>query len=495
MPEPVRRTIAIIGAGFSGLCLAIKLKQSGRHDFVILEKGATVGGTWRDNVYPGAECDVEAELYSFSFAPNDAWSSTYTKQPEILAYIRGCVKTYGLEPHIRFNQTVATVAFDADSNQNIVTLMTGETAAYDVVVSCVGLLHIPVTPEFPGASSFVGSAFHSARWDHNVDLRGKRVACIGSAGSAIQFIPEIAPLAAHLVVFQRSSNWVLPKGVRAFSAPERWLMARCSLYLLLRRWLWRFVRETLVFLVLRKSYSSGLRTCLEGLSLWFMRRSIHDAATQALMTPTYPLGAKRILISDTYYAALGRHNVSVVPSTIIGIEPSGIRTADGALHAADVLIYATGFALSSFLLPMDIIGIGGQSLQKRWAASQAQAYLGMTHTGHPNFFMMLGPNSSSGHSALVVMCEAQASYIVRCLDTLDAKRATTMEVKESAQTTFNVEMRERLATMIWADVPTSPYKDANGKLTTMWPGTMYEYEARTRRVHEDDYVFAQAPAA
>ncbi|EQC42597.1 hypothetical protein SDRG_00326 [Saprolegnia diclina VS20] len=484
------RRVAIIGAGVSGLGLAIQLQRSGRHDDVVLfEKASDLGGTWRDNTYPGAECDVEAELYTFSFEPNPLWSATYPSQAEILAYLEHCATKYDVRRRIRFNTTIDHIVYDATSRTYLLTTTAGDSETFDVAVSAVGLLHRPFVPEIPGASTFAGAAFHSAAWDHSVDLRGKRVALVGSAASAIQIGPALAPIASQLVLFQRSAHWVIPKSVRRFSSTEMWLARRWSCYHRARRWFWYLLRERIVYFVLWRHYVGWLRVIFACGSQLFLRWHVGDPATRALLTPSYPFGGKRVLVSDDYYPMFKRHNVSIESKPIARVMADGLTTTDGAVHKVDAIVFATGFTPTSFLTPMGVRGVGGQRLHDAWDG-YPHAYLGMQVHGFPNFFMMYGPNTNSAHSSIVLMSEAQANYIVQCLRALDAQNADVMDVTSEVNGAYQREMARRCETMIWADVAASPYKDAtSGRITTMWPGPMREYVARTRSVNVGDYTF------
>ncbi|KDO22379.1 hypothetical protein SPRG_11331 [Saprolegnia parasitica CBS 223.65] len=484
------KRVAIIGTGVSGLGLAIQLQRSSRQDEVVLfEKASDLGGTWRDNTYPGAECDVEAELYAFSFEPNPSWSATYPTQAEILAYLEHCATKYDVRRLIRFNTTIDCVVYDASSCTYLVTTTAGDSDTFDVVVSAVGLLHRAFIPEIPGASTFAGTAFHSAAWDHSVDLRGKRIALIGAAASAIQIGPALAPIASQLLLFQRSAHWVLPKSVRRFSLTERWLARRWSIYQRARRWVWHLLRERIVYLVLWRHYVGWLRAIFAGGSQLYMWWHVREPRTRALLTPSYPFGGKRILVSDDYYPMFQRPNVSIVSEPIARITANELITTDGAAHNVDVIVFATGFTPTSFLVPMDVRGVGGQRLHDAWDGCP-HAYLGMQVHGFPNFFMLYGPNTNSAHSSILLLSEAQAHYVVQCLHALDAQDARVMDVRSEASAQYQCEMARRCNDMIWADVDASPYKDAtSGKITTMWPGTMHEYVTRTRSVDVAAYIF------
>lgn len=483
------RKIAIIGSGFSGLCLGIHLKRQGIDSFTIFEKADRVGGTWRENTYPGAECDIPSALYSYSFERNPNWTHKWSEQEEILAYLEHCARKYGLYPHIRFNQRVADLRFDEAAGRWRLETSDGAVEEFDVAVCAVGQLHKPATPHITGAESFRGPAFHSAHWDHGVSLDGKDVCCIGNAASAIQFIPQIAPRCKKLTVFQRSANWVVPKNDREYTALEKKLGAAFPPLLLFYRFM-IYARGEWMLFPLMYGKSGMLRRMSEKKTVDYIAEKIRDPELRKKLVPDYPMGAKRILFSDDYYDALDRDNVSVVTGAIDRIEADGVVTKDGVKHPAEVLIYATGFETTSFITPMEVHGLGGDSLNAKWAREGAEAYLGITHTGFPNFFMMYGPNTNLGHNSIVIMIEAQTRYILSCLAALDAHGARWLNVKTQVQRSYNDWVQRRLAASVWARVNRSWYKNEQGKITNNWVGRTTEYRRRTRTMNPDDYEFA-----
>jgi cation diffusion facilitator CzcD-associated flavoprotein CzcO len=486
-PQTARK-IAIIGAGFSGLCLGIHLKKRGIDSFTIFEKAGRVGGTWRENTYPGAECDIPSALYSYSFERNPNWTHKWSEQEEILAYLEHCARKYGLDPHIRFNQRVDDLHFDEAQGRWRLTVG-GRVEEFDAVVCAIGQLHKPMTPAIPGAGMFRGPTFHSAQWNHDVSLEGRNVCCIGNAASALQFIPRIAPLCKKLTVFQRSANWVVPKNDREYTAFEKKLGAVFPPLLMYYRFVIYMRGEGMLFPLM--SGSSGfLRRMSEKKALDYINEKIRDPELRKKLVPDYPMGAKRILFSDDYYDALDRDNVTVVTEPIDRIDAGGVVTKDGAAHPADVLIYATGFETTSFLTPMQVHGLGGESLNAKWAREGAEAYLGITHTGFPNFFMMYGPNTNLGHNSIVIMIEAQTRYILSCLNALDARSARSLNVKAQVQRSYNEWVQRRLQASVWARVNKSWYKNEQGKITNNWVGRTTEYRRRTRSMNPDDYEFA-----
>lgn len=484
-----QRRIAIIGTGFSGLCLAIHLKKLGEESFVLFEKSDRLGGTWRDNVYPGAECDTPSVLYSFSFERNPNWTYKWSGQREILEYNEHCARKYDLIPHIRFNQEVRELRFEKNSGRWRLETADGASEEFDVVVSGVGQLHNPSTPEIEGADRFKGVAFHSACWNRDVSLEGKKVCCIGNAASALQFIPQIAPAAEKLTVFQRNANWVIPKNNRAYTALEKTLFRVAPPFQMLHRF-WQWFRGDGLFYPLMFQETNRTRTKTEQATRDYIEEKIRDPELRKKLVPDYPMGAKRVLFSDDFYDALDRDNVEVVTSPIERIEANGVVTRDGRLHEADVLIYATGFETTSFLTPMRVIGTTGEALNDKWEREGAEAYLGITHAGFPNFFMMYGPNTNLGHNSIILMIESQTRYILSCLRALDARSAQSLDVKGSVQTAYNKWVQDRLRTMVWAHAKNSWYKNEQGKITNNWVGRTTEYRRRTNSVNPDDYEFA-----
>jgi len=443
---PSQPRIAIVGTGFSGLCLGIRLKQSGNNNFVLFEKAETIGGTWRENTYPGAECDIPSALYSFSFERNPNWTHKWSEQPEILRYMEHCAEKYGLYPHIRFNSEVTESVFDEESGDWRVTLADGTEERFNVVVSAVGQLHKPYTPKFEGMETFQGPSFHSAQWNHAVTLEGKRVAVVGNAASAIQFIPQIAPKVERLAIFQRSANWIMEKKDR-----EYWESLLPILTKLYRFNIW-LKGESQLFPLMKRTGDNWYRRLVRKKAIEYIEEKIRDPERRKILIPDYPIGARRILFSDDIYDALDRDNVEIVTSHIDRIEPNGIRSKDGALHEADVIVYATGFESTEFLTPWKVVGRDGEVLNDRWEREGAEAYLGITHSGFPNFFMMYGPNTNLGHNSIIIMIEAQTRYILSCLTALRGHRAAWLDVKTNVQKRYNEEIQDRMKGMIWTEL-------------------------------------------
>jgi cation diffusion facilitator CzcD-associated flavoprotein CzcO len=470
--------IAIIGAGHSGICLAMKLRQAGIEDFVILEKAATLGGTWRDNTYPGASCDAPSFLYSFSFAQKTDWSRRFAWQPELLAYTAECAIRSGLMPHMRFQSEVTAARFDDARALWRLDLADGSTVEAQFVVSGVGQLHHPSVPELPGRHDFAGRQFHSARWDHGVDLIGRRVAVIGSAASAVQFVPQIAPAVAELTVFQRTANWLLPRRDRLYSPRLHRAMARWPWLARLRHdWQWLFFGELQLLPLMRRVRFA--QWAARRYALWHLRRQVADPQLRAKLTPDYPVGARRVLFNDDYYPALGRANVRLVTEPIESIVADGVRTRDGELHAADVIIYATGFRTTDFLAPIRITGRNGRELREEWRHG-AHAYLGVTVSGFPNFFMLNGPNTNLGHNSILVMIEAQAGYVVDAIRQVRSRGLRWIDVDRTVMNDYNRALQQALAKSVWATTRGSWYQLADGTITNNWPHGTLRYRRLLR---------------
>ncbi len=485
--KPDGPRIAIIGTGFSGLCLAIQLRKAGFRDFMLYEKSERLGGTWRENTYPGAACDVPAMAYCFSFEQKTDWSRKWAPQSEILAYMEHCAEKYGLRPHIRFGTEIASARWDEERALWQLRTRAGETIEAEVLASGTGQLNRPYVPEIPGLEDFAGPRFHSARWRHDVPLAGKRVAVIGNAASAIQFIPQIAPEVEHLAVFQRSANWMLPRFDRAYSEAEKRRFARHPWLAKLYRWsIWlRFESQWPVFL--RKEF---LARRYASLAEKAMRATVEDPKLQDALLPDYPIGGKRILISDDYYPTLNRENVEVVLSGIERVETEGVRTQDGRFVPADVLVLATGFESTDFLAPMQIQGRGGRSLQREWEKG-ARAYKGITVAGFPNLFMMYGPNTNLGHNSIIFLIECQTHYIVDCIRKLRSRHLAAIDVREDVMEAWNRKLQRELARTAWAATDHSWYKTADGTITNNWSGTTVRYWWNTR--HADLRNYHQLP--
>jgi cation diffusion facilitator CzcD-associated flavoprotein CzcO len=466
--------IAIIGAGFAGLGMAIRLRQQGIDDFVILERADDLGGTWRDNTYPGCAVDVQSHLYSYSFAPNPDWTHVYSPQPEIWDYIRRTAAAHDVLSRIRFGHEVRDAVWSGD--RWLLSTAGGEVEA-DYLISGMGPLSNPIPPKIAGLEDFAGVCFHSARWEHEHDLRGKRVGVIGTGSSSAQFVPEIQPAVERLAVFMRTPGWIIPRNNRRLSRLERAIYRRFPAAQRAargRQYLWR---EALAFGFLSARRAKYLRRMLE-LNL---RRQVPDPALRAKLTPSYAPGCKRMIVSDDFLPALGQPNVDVVTEPIERITPAGVRTADGVEHPLDVLILGTGFEIMPVADPLR--GRDGTPLRERWAARRA-AYLGTTVAGYPNYFMLAGPNTATGHTSALLYIEAQIEYVIQAI-----RAGGTVEVRQAVQDAFNAELRERLQRTVWVGGGCSSwYLDADGSSSALWPGYTIEFRRRLKTFEPADYV-------
>ncbi len=496
---PAAPSVAIIGAGFGGVATAVQARRAGIEDIVILDRAQRVGGVWEANTYPGAACDVPSHLYSLSFAPNPRWSRRFSPQPEIRAYLEGVVRDFGIEPLLRLGQDVVSAAWDEQAGRWHLEVEGGPDVECDVLIPACGQLTRPSVPDLPGMDGFAGDAFHSAWWDHDVDLRGRRVAVVGTGASAIQFVPEIAPLARSVSVFQRSAPWTLPKFDTAYRGVAQRLYERSPRVQGALRSAWRGSLESLAPVFtgrppLRARASSAVTTALSDLQRRIQFRG--DPALRAATRPDYPLGCKRILITSDWYRALARPDVDLVTSPIGEVRADGIVTADGRLHEADVVIFGTGFTATQFLAPMEVTGRDGASLRDAWAAG-AEAYFGMTVPRFPNMFVIYGPNTGHGTGSAIDMLEAQAGYVAQALGLLTSGAAERLEVRQEIHDGFQSELAERLQATVWTSGCGSWYVNDAGRVTANWPGMPGEYVRRTARLDLADFRTrpALAPAA
>ncbi|MGP3982571.1 flavin-containing monooxygenase [Streptomyces sp. KR80] len=469
--------VAIIGAGFAGLCMAIRLAQAGVTSFTVYEKAEDLGGVWRDNTYPGAGCDVPSHLYSYSFAPRADWSRAYPLQPELLRYLHDCADTHGIRPRIRFHTEITSAAYDERAQRWELRTADGRTHHAQVLVTAVGQLNRPKYPDYPGLDDFAGTAFHSARWNHHHDLTDEVVGVIGTGPSAVQFIPQIAPKVRTLRVFQRSANWVMPKWDYRYGPVHRALFTTAAGRLAFRGG-WFAFGDTVLHSAVR---GGRLGKLVEYLCRRQLRTQIPDPALRAKLTPDFPLGCKRILISDDYYPALARDNVEVITEKITRITPHGIQTADGTEHTLDTLIHGTGFTATDFLAPMTITGRDGRQLREHAWADGAAAFLGMTVPEFPNLFLLYGPNTNLGNNSVILMIESQVRYILSCLDTMDRDGRREMEVSPHAFASFQRHLDDALRATVWEAGCSSWYKTDTGKVTNNWPHRAARYRKLTRR--------------
>jgi cation diffusion facilitator CzcD-associated flavoprotein CzcO len=475
--------IAIAGSGFGGLGTAIRLRQQGIDDFLVFERAADLGGTWRDNSYPGCTCDVPSHLYSYSFALNPGWSRSFSPQPEIWEYLRRCAHRFGVLPHIRFDHEVRSARWDGRSRCWHLDTSRGEFTA-DVFVAATGPLSEPSIPDLPGLPSFRGTAFHSARWDHGHDLTGRHVAVIGTGASAIQFVPRIQPRVATLRVFQRTAPWIMPRRDRALTRAELALFGAFPPAQ-------RAVRSAIYWG--RELYALGflhprLAGAAQSVALRHLRRSLPDPALRDQLVPDYTIGCKRVLLSSDYLPALARENVELVTSGVREVRPDGIVTADGAEHRVDTIIFGTGFHVTDSPIADRIRGRDGRTLAEAWGGSP-QAYLGTTVTGFPNLFLLLGPNTGLGHTSIVFMAECQIEYVLRALRFMRSSGVAVLEPRPGAQQEFVTGVDARMRETVWmAGGCSSWYLDRTGRNSALWPGFTWAYRRRLRRFRPGDYL-------
>ncbi|MDQ3368505.1 MAG: NAD(P)/FAD-dependent oxidoreductase [Myxococcota bacterium] len=472
----------IVGAGFSGLGAGIALKRAGIHNFVILEKADGVGGTWRDNTYPGAACDIPSHLYSYSFEPNPAWSRSYGGQPEILAYLEHCATKYGLREHLQFGAHVSRAEYDEASATWTVHTADDRVLRARALILGNGALHLPQIPDLPGLTSFQGTTFHSARWDHRADLTGKRVAVIGTGASSIQFVPEIAAKVAQLDVYQRTPPWIVPKQDRPIGERERRVLAQVPGAHWLRRTGLYWLMEARV---LGFAFAPRINQLAEKLVLRHLAASVADPVLRAKLTPAYRMGCKRVLISNDYYPALARPNVDLVTAAIDRIEPTGIRTRDGQLREVDTIIFGTGFRVVDYLSSMRIIGRRGVDLNETWRGS-VRNYLGINVSGFPNLMLLMGPNTGLGHNSMIFMIEAQVHYLVAAIQAMQRNGIASLDVRPDVEQAFRAEMTRKLAGTVWTSGCSSWYMAPDGEVL-LWPGFTFDYWRRTRRIDLRSY--------
>ena len=481
-PLPREVDVAIVGAGFSGLGTAIRLLQDGRDDFIVLERGDDVGGTWWFNTYPGCACDVPSHLYSFSFAPNPEWTQTYSPQPEIHDYLRRCARELGVRSKVRLRCEVTGAEWDSAAGRWRIATSDGELSAR-VLISAAGPLVEPRVPDLPGLETFRGASFHSARWDHDYDLRGKRVAAVGTGASAIQFVPEIQPEVDRLHVFQRTPPWVVPHSNRPITALERRLYDRVPAAQKLARAFTYLVREPLVLGFVKRP---RLMRVVERVARRHIRRQVPDRDLRAKVTPGYTIGCKRILPSNRWYPALGEPNVELVTERIAEVRPNAIVTADGAEREVDAIIFGTGFHVTDLPVAKLIRGEGGRTLADAWRGSP-NAYAGTTVAGFPNLFLLLGPNTGLGHSSMVFMIESQVAYVLDALRSMEAAGIGGVDVRPEAQREYNRALDRRMKGTVWSSGCASWYVDATGRNSTLWPDWTWRYRRRMARFDMERY--------
>ncbi len=488
-PSSQRRLrVLIVGAGFGGIAAAIELRRHGIDDVTILEKAPDLGGTWYYNTYPGAACDVPSHLYSFSYAQRTDWSRLCSPQREIHRYLHEVAHTHGIDRLIHTDTAVESCAWDEERCRWSVHTGRGTTHEADVLIVATGQLDRPVRPAIAGADTFAGHSFHSAEWDHAYSLAGKRVGVVGTGASAVQFVPEIAPLARSLTVFQRTGNWFLPRQNRTYPALVKAAIRHVPGLQALRR---RFVFQYTESLTLTIRHPRTLGRLAAARSAAFMRSQLQDPVIREKAWPGYTFGCKRILFSSSFLPALQRSNVALVTEHIQGIAPEGIITADGTLHELDCIVWATGFATTEFMFPMQISGSHGADLHELWSTG-AHAHLGMCVPGFPNMFVMYGPNTNTSGGSIIVYLEAQAAYIRQALAQLRRRGAGAIEVRPEVEAASDRELQARFAGTAWTQCD-SWYRDERGRIVTNWPGYMRDYLQQTSQVDTGQYRFAPTP--
>ena len=489
--------VAIVGAGFGGLCAAIRVRASGTQSLVILERSGEVGGTWRDNVYPGCACDVPSHMYSFSFAPNMRWTRPYPQQQEIQDYILRVTDAYALRPLIRFHSDVTTLRWLADQQCWQIDLHGREPLLARSVILATGPLNKPSIPDIPGVGSFAGESFHSSHWRHDIDLKGKRIAVVGTGASAVQFVPEIAPDAAHVDVFQRTPAWVLPRWDQPYGVVRRLAYRYVPMLQRLSRWRVYWFNEWIGMGFMGSARMQGMLRRLAGHHL---RAQVPDSATRDALTPDFNPGCKRLLISNTWFPALQRPNVQLVTQAVSAITPTGVVGADGTLYPCDVIVWGTGFKATEFVAPMRIFGeragLAGSSgagapvpeLGAQWRGAPAATRLGITVAGFPNLFMLVGPNTGLGHNSIIFMIECQVDYIVQALKTVRGTQNAVLRLRPDVQQDEYTQIQQKMKATVWSSGCKSWYQNADGHIDTLWPGYTWEYWLKTRRFQAADYL-------
>ena len=468
--------VAIIGAGFGGLGTAIRLLQEREQSFVILERAADVGGVWRDNTYPGCACDVQSHLYSFSFAPNPGWTRRYSPQAEIQGYLRACVDRFALRPYLRLSEELIDAKWDAAAQRWHLRTSRGELTA-DLLVAAAGALSEPSIPRVPGIATFEGKVFHSSRWDHGVDLAGKRVAVVGTGASAIQFVPQLQPRVASLHVFQRTPPWVMPRLDGAIGPLTRRVLSRSRLAQAALRLQLFVTRELFALPFLRPAIARVVRL----VALRYLAKSVPDAALRAKLTPSYEIGCKRVLLSDDYYPALAQPNVEVIAGGLREVRGRTVIGAGGEEREVDVLIFGTGFEVADLPIAKRVHGRDGRALDQVWAGSP-RAHLGTTVSGFPNLFVLLGPNTGLGHTSVVIMIESQIEHVLAALRHMRRSNVGAVEPRAEAQAAFIARVDQKMKRTVWlAGGCRSWYLDRDGRNFALWPGFTFSFH---RRVHD-----------
>ncbi len=479
--------IAIIGAGFAGIGMAIQLLEAGIESFTIYERAGEIGGTWRDNTYPGAACDVPSHVYSLSFEPKADWSRAYATSDEIQGYLLSIVEKWNLRRFIRFDTKIVEARFDEKAGRWALKTEAGEQIDARLVVAAMGGLTEPAYPDIKGIDSFSGKLIHTARWDHDYDLHGKKVGVIGTGASAVQVVPSIAPEVERLTVFQRTAAWVMPKPDKVYSASEKRFFADHPLALKASRYIRYWLSELfgpMVFL-----NSDRLSALAEHQSLRHLHQSVSDPELRRKLTPRFQFGCKRVLISNDYWSTFERDNVDLVTEPIEEIRSAGIATADGVVHSLDAIVFATGFDVGLASTPFPVYGRAGTLLDDAWADG-ARAYKGMTVSGFPNWFILMGPNTGPGHTSVLVYTEAQIAYVVQAIQQMRARHLKFVDVKPEVIAEYNKGLQARMPRMAWASGCNSWYLNADGSNSALYPGFAAEYILRARHFEPEEYDLA-----
>lgn len=478
-----RTGIAIIGSGFSGIGMGIQLKNAGITDFLIFERAPEIGGTWRDNTYPGVACDVSSHMYSFSFEPNPNWSRMFSPQAEILQYLKNCVKKYEIEPFIKFNTNIAGAEFDEKNSCWTIFTKSGETIVANVFINGMGPLNRPVYPNIKGIETFTGKTFHSSDWDHNFELDGKRVAVIGTGASAIQIVPNIIDKVKTLYLFQRTAPWVLPKLDRDMSGFEKKMFRLFPFTQKFYRYLIYWILESSAMgLVINPRWTK----LLEKISLKHLKKSVPDETLRKKLTPKYTLGCKRILLSNDYYTALTKPHSHLVTDGIEKVESNAIITKNGEKIEVDAIIYGTGFNAAEYPKEFVVKGLNEKTLSDEWK-NGPEAYMGTTVKNFPNLFFIVGPNTGLGHNSMIFMIESQVNYIVQCIKILRRNGYKYLDVKDEVQGNYNSEIQKKLEHTVWNSGCVSWYQTPEGKNTSIWPGFTFQYWKRMKKMKTEDF--------
>jgi cation diffusion facilitator CzcD-associated flavoprotein CzcO len=478
--------IGIVGAGFGGIIAAHELKRAVLNSFVIFERANQVGGVWRDNLYPGCACDVRSNLYSLACNPNPHWTSSYASQREILQYLQDVVTQQDLEKHIRYSTNISEVRFLEREGCWQVCAQGHPSCRVRALILATGPHSRPSMPSIPGMATFQGKSFHSSAWDPSTDVASKKVAVIGTGASAVQIVPNIAPVVSQLFLFQRTPAWVIPRRERKVSRLEKWLFARLPLTQLLLRqaiyWLTEFAGMAFMG-------NAILNNIFTWVALRKLAREVHDPETRKNLTPNYKIGCKRVLVSDDFYPALNRLNVHLVTNGIDKITPCGIQTLDGQIHEVDLIVFATGFTVADTDNYLRVVGRDGRILTDVWMENGAEAYLGINIAGFPNLAVILGPNSGLGHSSALHVMESQMNYVTQYLAELEkATENASLDVRPELQKLYNIDLQHRLKRTVWATGCRSWYLDRKGKNTTIYPGLTWRYRQLTRHFHRNAYL-------